>query len=181
MRLRIILPVVSILLGVGLFHLGDLQARNLVTAAGGLFEGLPAEAAVARYVDYALNAPAWATLLEQRGMRWSKSTYWRGRDLRYFLAVAVMWYLLGLWLDHKLNRTITANSDHNGMPARAFAIACATYGIFVCSSVLRDLVPVKAYGFWFPNFRPFWFVASVLAWGAALIGVGSRFRLRSNR
>jgi hypothetical protein len=116
--------------------LGDLQARNLVTA-GGLFEGLPAEAAVARYVDYALNAPAWATLLEQRGMRWSKSTYWSGRDLRYFLAVGVMWYVVGLWLDHKLNRTTTANSNYNRMSARVFAIACATYGIFVCSSVLR--------------------------------------------
>jgi len=152
-----------------------------VTApGGGTFEGLPFEAAVARYVDYALNAPAWATLLEQRGMRWSWSTYWSGRDLRYFLAVAVMWYLLGFWLDKRLNRTTIANSDHNGMRARAFAMACAAYGIFVCSSVLRDLVPVKAYGLWFPNLRPFWFVAAVLAWGMGLIWAGSRSLLRSN-
>jgi hypothetical protein len=77
-----------------LFHWGDVQAKSKA-AGGGAFEGVPDVAATAKYVHYALNAPV-GVLEDQREMRWSPSTYWKGHDLRYFVGVIVLWYLIGL-------------------------------------------------------------------------------------
>jgi hypothetical protein len=100
--LRFSLPLASLVLGVLLFHLGDIQVRRTLIEQGGAFEGMPDIAAEAKYVHYALNAPAWTIIIGTTDGRWSPSTYWSGRDVRYFLAVIMMWYLIGLRLDRKL-------------------------------------------------------------------------------
>ena len=94
MRLRVVLPVLSIILACMLFALGDVQTDKVmnVRRKTGYIEPIPDSYARARYLDYALNAPAWATLGEQRGKLRYRSTYWTGRDLRYFIALMVMWY-----------------------------------------------------------------------------------------
>ena len=83
MRLRFLLPVVSLALAIFLFRFGDLQAKGIAAGAhGSAFEGLPLEAAKARYIAYALNAPAWALLAQARNMRWSPTTLHRRRSRR---------------------------------------------------------------------------------------------------
>jgi hypothetical protein len=178
MRFRIVLPLVSVILGVLLFRLGDIQVRDVLKVAhGGAFEGIPFEAAQARYVHYALNAPAWAILREEHGsLRWSPSTYWTGRDLRYFLAVAVMWYVLGLQLDERLKPATAQRirARQRTWPGRIFALTCVLYGSFVCLAILPDFIPPKANGVWLPNRHWYWFLSAVLAWGFGLVWAGSR-------
>ena len=125
MRFRIVFPVVSVLLSALLFYAGDRQVREtLKTTNGGSFEGMPLNAASAKYIDYAINAPAWAILMENREMRWSPSTYWTGRDLRYFIALVVMWYLLGFGLDKKI-AGLSPMQDRHASPSKVvLAVAC---------------------------------------------------------
>jgi len=96
MRLRILLPLVSVILAVVLFRVGDMQIKKIldVRRQDRFAEPVPDAYARARYFDYAINAPAWATLGEKRGTLWPRSKPWE-RNLRYFLAVIVMWYLVG--------------------------------------------------------------------------------------
>jgi hypothetical protein len=85
MRFRFVLPVLSIILAVILFRVGDMQIEKILDGRrpdrGS--EPVPDSYARAKYFDYALNAPAWATLEEERGMLWSKSTLWGG-NLKIF-------------------------------------------------------------------------------------------------
>jgi hypothetical protein len=57
---RVALPILSLILAVVSIRVGDEQFRRI--AARGLEEPLPQSLARARYVDYALNAPAWASI-----------------------------------------------------------------------------------------------------------------------
>ena len=180
MRFRIILPLVSVVLGVLLFRLGDIQVKKIVTSAHGAPEGTPIEFAMARYPHYALNAPAWAVLREERGMLWSPSTYWTGRDLRYFLAVIALWYLIGLHLDKRFALKRAGKALPRTWLGRIFAWACVAYGLFVCLSVLPDFIPLKGYGVWFPNRHPYWFIAAVLGWGTAITVAGLYSLFRRN-
>src|SRR5205807_3327891 len=103
MRFRFALPTLNVILAAILFHIGDLQTDKVmeIRSKSGFVEPVPDSYARARYLDYALNTPAWATLGEPRAMLRYRSTYWTGRDLRYFLALILMWYWLGLQLDNK--------------------------------------------------------------------------------
>lgn len=180
MRFRFLLPLMSVLLGVVLFRLGDLQVRKAVVEAGGAPEGMRMEVAQARYVDYALNAPAWVIVREEHGMLWSPSTYFTGQDLRYFIAVIVMWYLIGLLLDKRVGRKKSVSEKPRPGLRRILALACSLYGLWICFSQVPDIIQlvryIKSYGW--PNLRWSWFMATVLAWGLGLIlaGLFSLFR-----
>lgn len=180
MRFRIVLPIANVMLGMLLFHVGDLQARRIVAAnAGHLEEPLQDGVAEARYAHYALNAPAWALLGDTRNKLWGESTYWTGHDLHYLLAVAIMWFLIGL----KLDRTSSGDPRPAGKWRRIFAWSWIFYGLFVCyrlvsalplssEAYLRLLRSVMSleYGWWF--------LPAGLAWGIGLILTGAYILVR---
>ena len=58
MTFRVALPILSLILAVVSIRVGDEHFRRI--AAHGMEEPLPQSLATARYLDYALNAPAWA-------------------------------------------------------------------------------------------------------------------------
>jgi hypothetical protein len=181
MRFQIILPILNVILASICFHMGDVQAERIwkIRSHTGFVEPVPDSYARARYVDYALNAPAWATLGAQAGMLQSRSTYWTGRDLRYFLALIVMWYLIGSRVDE--NR---ANKERNmdkwmSLQNRASAAFCALYGLFLCYLMLPEVFPLRGYGQWLPNRKyELWFVGAVIVWGIGMTLFGSSSFLR---
>jgi hypothetical protein len=183
LRYRIILPLVSVILGVFLFHLGDIEVRRTVVANGGAPEGMADAAATAKYVHYALNTPAWVITGDTRETRWSQSTYWTGHDLLYFVAVIVLWYLIGLKLD-KGNGINAGYAPPNTVWFRILAWACLLYGVFVCYSVIPKCpsfmtskncaLALLSWG------HGWWFVAIGLAWGLGLIS-GSVYSLSRSR
>jgi hypothetical protein len=142
MRFRIVLPLANVILGMFLFHLGDMHVsevrRRIIAAHGSLYEPLQDGAATARYVDYALNAPAWAFVEDPRITIWSPSTYWTGQDLHYFLAVAAMWFLIGFKLDKRFFAKDTHRVHEATWWNRTLAWACLLYGLFTCYSVFSQ-------------------------------------------
>jgi hypothetical protein len=180
--LRIVLPLANIFLGVLLFHLGDLQVRGIVVANGGVLEEpLQDGAAKARYVHYALNAPAWVLVGDTRDKLWSQSTYWTGHDLHYFLAVAVMWFLIGLKLDRRSGGKSLALAAKKAPVNRILAWAYLLYGLFVCYALLSPpphvlslerlfLLSMKSV---ISLENGWWFLPLGLAWGSGLILAGA--------
>jgi hypothetical protein len=136
-------------------------------------EPVPDAYARARYFDYAINAPAWATLGEKRGTLWPRSKPWE-RNLRYFLAVIVMWYLVGLQFDKRSGARRVDNDRRGAWLGQVFAIICVLYGLFLCHLMLPEFVPLSDYGHWLPlrRYEP-WFIAAVLTWGTGLVLAGS--------
>jgi hypothetical protein len=181
MRLRIIMPVLSVLLGVLLFHIGDQQAEKILAKAPHE-EALPEAAATARYVHYALNAPAWA-LVGSRDLLWSPSTYWTGRDLRYFVVVGVLWFLIGVFLDRRLGGVELPSQHERWM--RPLACTCVGYGLFIVYSMLPPKPYSEAlrnYLFTLPNTVrtswAWWWYLPAAAWGLALVSLGFRALLQ---
>ena len=176
MQFRIVLPVISVVLGVFLFHWGDIQVRKAVVSASGAVEGMPDIAATAKYAHYALNAPAWA-LDDQREMRWSPTTYWTGHDLQYFVAVILMWYLIGLNLDRRTRRN---KQDSGSRRAQWYRILTGTglllYGIFLCYRLVpewRSLAALKEWAFAVARLDyGWWFVVAGETWGVGMILAG---------
>lgn len=175
MRYRFILPLANIVLGVLLFHLGDLQVRRIQEKYGA-YEGTQDAAATARYVHYALNAPVWALLEERDIYLWSPSTYWTGHDLHYFFGATVMWFLIGLKLDRRFSRTGAEHVPEKTRWKRILAWAFVVYGLFVCYSFLpqpyygplRDyfalLIKSLSYAWW-------WYLLG-MGWGIGLVTFG---------
>jgi hypothetical protein len=184
MRFRILLPLASVVLGAVLFRVGDLQVRKAI-AVHGSYEGVLDGAARARYLDYALNAPAWAALGDTRDRRWSASTYWTGYDLRYFLAVIVMWFLIGLVLDRRSREKRGLKNPKKTKGNGILAWACLLYGLFTCYSIFPGRpfsIPLKSYFLWLGSalMGLWWWYTLGLAWGLALIAVAlySMFRIK---
>ncbi len=176
---RVILPVVSIALGVFLFYLGDVQVKETVVAQGGAGEGMPDVAASGRYVHYALNAPAWAVTGETRDMRWSEATYSSDHELRYFLVVAVLWYIVGLRFDRRrgtesLTREVVWYRPAGwGLILLAVLVGyVATSGWLLSGSKWEEILLARVYGWWFP--------LACLAWAIILLIAGVRM-LRAGR
>ena len=183
MRYRFILPLANIVLGVLLFHLGDLQVRRIRERYGS-YEGTQDAAATGKYVHYALNAPVWV-LVEKRGMLWSPSTYWTGRDLRYFLAATVMWFLIGLKLDRRRRRTGAERASEKIWWRRVLAFAFVVYGLIVGYAVLPQpyFGPLKDYlRILLAQCRDFaWWYGLGLAWGVGLVVAGLRLMFRPGK
>ncbi|HSS98463.1 MAG TPA: hypothetical protein VLK33_15610 [Terriglobales bacterium] len=176
MRFRIILPLLSVTLGVAMFYWGDAQARKSIAVGKGAPEGIPDVAATARYVHYALNAPAWAIAISRTDRLWSPSEYWSGRDLYYFLVVVVMWFLIGQKLDQRFslaNRMGASGRTHRyQMLGGTFLFL---YGIFVSYRV----VPAWSWTglkFWAAGLlrldHGWWFGVIGLSWSLALVASG---------
>jgi len=176
MRLRIFLPLISAIFAMMLFHVRDKQVCRIREnrRVSGFMEPIPDTYSRARYLDYAINAPAWASLGENRGLLWHRSTYWTGRDLRFFLALIVMWYWLGSQVDKKVRPDETGGSQR-GWWGRALALACVLYGVFMCSLMVPEVLFVydKTIGYWSPlrEYEP-WFVVAVISWGVGIILAG---------
>lgn len=180
MRFRIVLPLANVILGLLLFYLGDVQARRIIAANGGhLEEPLQDGVAEARYVHYALNAPAWVLLDDTRDKIWSRSTYWTGRDLHYFLAIIVMWFLIGLKLDKKSSRKRRELAVRKTAWNRILASLCLLYGLFICYTLISPPHVISLQGFFLLSMRSvinlehgWWFLPLGLAWGIGLIVAG---------
>ena|SRR5271157_5138056 len=181
MRFQIVLPLASLILGVWLFHLGDLQGQRIIAAHGGVLEEpLQDGVAEARYVDYALNTPAWALLEDTRDKLWSRSTYWTGYDLHYFLAVTAMWFLIGLKLDGRSSRKGLELASRKTRWNKILAWVYLLYGLFICHTLISPpphVVPLKSFLLY--SFRSvinleygWWFLPIGFTWGAGLILAG---------
>ncbi|MGO9444243.1 MAG: hypothetical protein ACLPXB_05615 [Thiobacillaceae bacterium] len=185
MQLRIILPLGNVILGVLLFHFGDIQVLRIVVGNGGAPEGMPDGAATAKYVHYALNAPAWAALGETRQLRWDPSTYWRGHDLYYFLAVIVISYLIGLGLDDRFGTRTDERVPSKGRWNRVLASAFLLYGLYIFYRVIPEwssLISMKAGTLALLSRAPgWWFVAAGLSWGLGLVSLGLWTLLRPHK
>ena len=172
-RLRIVLPLVNVLLTVLLFWLGDLQVRQIVLAHGA-YEGISDGAATARYLAYAVNAPAWTLLPDTRSKIWSPSTYWTGYDVRFLLLVAVMWLLIGFALDRRISHDRA--SKILGRWKSLFAVVCLIYALFICYAMLphRHGLPLTAYTVGLSNgvTSGWWWYGLGLGWAVALVIVG---------
>ena len=181
MRFRILLPLSSVILGVLLFHWGDIPVRRIVAANGGVMEeGITDVAAKAGYVHYALNAPAWAFLGDTRDRLWSRSTYWKGHDLYYFLAVVALWFSIGVIIDRRsIGRALGLDARRMGWN-RFLAWTSVLYGLFTCYSIfprkpyftsLTDYLSAFAGTVWGRGYGWWWYPLG-LAWGLGLITVG---------
>jgi hypothetical protein len=131
MRLRIVLPIFNVILAIVLLRVGDSQASRFWNERikFGPAEPMPDSYARARYLDYAINAPAWATLGEPRGLIWSDYKQME-RDTRYLLAVIIMWYLVGLQFDRN-SRVKRDGALKKRWIRRILGLACMLYGLFL--------------------------------------------------
>jgi hypothetical protein len=175
MRFRILLPLANVVLGVFLFHLGDVQARSLLRIHQE--EPLVDEAATARYIHYGMNAPVFV-LMGPRSTHWYPSNYWTGHDLRYLLAVALMWFLIGLALDRRFDGRV-----RNGFRStwRMFlASLLCLYGLFICYSILPHYGTLKEHfvALWAQVWSFKLIYGLILVWGVALVIVGLRSLFR---
>jgi hypothetical protein len=171
-RYQIFLPIVLLLVAVVLNKVGDFQMGRLERASvdkyGFMEHPLPQDYAMARYLDYGLNAPAWLLsvkmpFLFSRQERFSCCGFMRSeKDWEYLILVVVMWYIIGGILDRRRtyqDRSKTSQSSiwRNGL-AR---VLCGLYGAFLCYSVLEFYQPPWNY--------PRWFVVPLALWGVAMI------------
>ena len=167
--LRFWLPVLNVLIAVALFHVSYEQTRRP------LMEGPTPRIERARYVEYALNIPAWAA---QSITPWvlhinEGVTYWEAmeteRDWWYMLYVILMWYYIGRRLDER--RLGDVVSEHKKSTRWAFLrrVLLLSYGLFICFRAF------SAFSFsWY--YLEHWFIAAAVAWGIALI-IGSLYFL----
>src|SRR5271156_180788 len=163
MRFRVVLPLSNVVLAIVLLHFGDNQAEKILDIRRHDLEHepVPDTYARARYLDYALNAPAWATLGEGRNMLWEPSLH-RGRDLRYLLAVILMWYLLGFQLDKRTGAKRTDGGQQRKWRKRVLGLACVLYGLFLYNLMTPEFAPLGGSGHWLPLRRyELWFIAAV--------------------
>jgi hypothetical protein len=167
-RFCISLPVVFLILSVVLAMIGEAQRSRIAEGAG----SRPAHAvadyfATARFIDYAINAPAWAAASNMPHIFHVEDSGWglllHKADGWYFFFVVVMWFFIGYRLDawydaNRIGQSLPPASQK--LPLRTL---CTVYGIFICYSALRWYAP------WSVN-TPFGVEAS--AWGAGLIFAG---------
>lgn len=163
-RLGLLLPILNVVIALALFRLGYQEAQRAHQ------EPLPALER-ARYVNYALNVPAWAAQSVTPWMLHINEgvTYWKAmeteRDWWYLLYVILMWYYIGLRLDKY--RTGDVTSEHKNSISRAVLrrVFLLLYGIFICFRA-----------FTIPWYLEPWFIVAAIGWGVALI-IGNLYLL----
>jgi len=154
-RFRVILPAAFLVLSIVLATVGDWQRQRVIDSVGrGAVHGVPQRVAVARFMDYAINAPAWIATWQIPNFinhfpSWGiMSTEF---DWRYLLLVCITWYLIGAMIDRK------RSSPPRVIPVawkRVLGVLATGYGIFMC----RDVAPLE---WWFDP----WFIDCVFLWG----------------
>jgi hypothetical protein len=137
---------------------------------------MPVGAATARYVHYALNAPAWVIVRETPEMRWSPSTYWTGHDLRYFLVVIVLWFVVGVEVDRKITERNRSGEPIAKRWSHIFeGILLLLYGCFVCYRLIPDWSSTAIRAWTIAMLRlgtGWWFFTIGLVWAVGFISVG---------
>jgi hypothetical protein len=178
----LLLPVMVLLLSLSLDKIGDSQRTRLVRANVGRYgyrEDLPSYYAIARYMDYGLNSPAW--LLSQKlpsilpqNMDAACCGFIRGEtDWEYFSLVVLTWFLIGTQLGKRGTYQRTDKSVRGVWLRWVLRSLCGIYGLFLCySAVELYLVPTWNY--------PRWVVVPVALWGGLLV-FGSLYPLSLSR
>jgi len=190
--IRIILPTVQLILAIGLFALGDYQlnehrkmVRDSATGRTVRDDPWPESLETGRFVDYAINAPAWVAKTNTPWVLTSpldpsnrQAAFWRGiksgRDWWYLLYIALMWFWIGLLIDQRLASKKLDLSPAQRWRKSALGSACLAYGAFM-------LWTHPSFGM--TRHYEIWFIASVLLWGALLVvaGLGFLYLSRADR
>ncbi len=119
-RLRLLLPILNAVIALALFRFGYQEAQRAHQ------EPLPALER-ARYVNYALNVPAWAA---QSVTPWilhinEGVMYWKAMETEpdwwYLLYVILMWYYIGLRLDKYRTGDVTGEHKKQHLAGRSQA------------------------------------------------------------
>ena len=169
LRFAALLPMLMLVLAILSDTTGDSQEKRLVQANVGRYgyrEALPAYYAIARYLDYGLNAPAWLLSVKMPFFFPKQDTSCCGfisgeKDWEYLAFVVTTWYLIGKLLDRRRAHADPGKFSGSSWRSRATRGLCGLYGAFLCYSVLEFYESPWNY--------PRWFVVPVALWGAGLI------------
>src|SRR5262245_20450540 len=143
LRFRVWLPVLLVLAAIILDKTGDMQLLRLVhqnvAKYGRMEHPLPNDYAIARYMDYGVNAPAWVLSSRAPFLPGTANFSWFGvirtdMDWEYLILVAVMWYLIGGRLDKWGSAQYSDTSSDRTLLSIINRIVLALYGIFLCYS-----------------------------------------------
>jgi len=159
-RFRAMLPIMFFALSIIMSRLGDAQLTRNLRAV----HGARNDSAVATFVDYANNAPAWAAAVVVPPALigdplYGDAVYDFQRWYRAFLLV--MWFLIGFQLDRWHSPVRIAPSGSSRWGKRIFAALLVFWGVCVCYAGVATA-----------RFYDLWFCVPVQAWGVGLIFVG---------
>ncbi len=179
--LRVLLPLLNVILAGILLYFGHLQMLHQIRLRqrlGGMYEPIPEAYERARFLSYAINAPAWAARIRMspevldpetilsgkaRGGLWSAIP--EGNDWWYLLFVGLIWYFLGSRMERWRSAKMRGSTRHAPRwPDRLLRLTCIAYGLFVLQTAL------KVYGL--RGRFELWFLISVFVWGAGITAVG---------
>ncbi len=179
--LRILLPLLNVLLAGILLYIGHLQMLHQIRLRQhpyGMYEGIPETYERARFLSYAMNAPAWAariwmspevldpeTVLSGNAHHGLRSAIPEGNDWWYLLFVGLMWYFIGSRLEQwRSARTRGSTRQAPRWPDQLLRLTYIAYGLFVLETALK-LYRMRG------HFES-WFVIAVFAWGAGITAGG---------
>jgi hypothetical protein len=168
-RFRVLLPVLFLALSVALGRLGDAERNRIVECVGkGAVHGIPDWTARARYLDYALNAPAWAAAWNMPAIPLKQRTYWEDiawivERCSYPFFVVLMWLVIGFGVD-RWRETRQMHEPERPAWRDNVRIACAVCGGFILCSAIQAAGFQDLFGGY-----EIWFLAGVFAWAIGLI------------
>lgn len=169
LRFRILFPSIALVLAFILSELGDAQYERLLRLArghGGPHEVLPDANAMAYYLGYALNVPAWWVKINLHRVfppwtRWGEVMY--QPSWWYMLFIVLLWFYLGTLADRWRDSRRVPDSFSRTWGHRLVGLVWIVAGYLICSTglQLRDNY----------LYAP-WFTAVVIVWGLAVVGGG---------
>jgi len=170
-KFAILLPILMLIFAILLDAAGDSQRNKLVQANVGRYgyrEDLPAQFALARYMGYGINAPAWLISIKTPFIVSSQANVSccgfikNEKDLEYLIFLVLMWHLIGRLLDRRnVYPDASRRSTSSVWRARLIRGVCGLYGAYLIYSVVLFYQPPWNY--------PRWFLVPVALWGAAMI------------
>lgn len=169
MRLRFILPPVFLALSVVLSIWGEAQmdkanALAINPRSGNVHESLNPNLATARFVDYAINTPAWAA---SRDMPYILPFDWSGRkfgflrggvqqDIWYLMFIPLWWFFAGWFFDQRWSRA------HRLKGRRLACFGFISVGILIFAIVVE-----------YSQWNKAWFIIVNCCWAFSLLLLGS--------
>ena len=174
-----LLPLIFLLLSIIMAKIGESYRTTIVQSVvakyGHLAEPIPDSVALARFIDYALNAPAWVAAwnmphvlpIDESVTHWGIMRY--EAHWWYFIFVALMWFLVGVWLD-RYRSVRHPDQFHKPVYNISIEVFLIAYGSFMSYS-----------GFSISESFEYarWFEIVVCAWGAILVVVNLYLLLKS--
>lgn len=170
-KLRILLPLAFLGLSLLLAQAGESYRTRVIQSAvsrqGRLYEPLPANVAWPRFLDYALNAPAWVganhmpDLFHGNASFPSDGVIVRDQsDMWYFVFVFVFWYIVVTVVIRWQQRRPSHIPFRFSWRTRAANALLGCYGAFVSYVAIEEKEPPHGYALWF--------IVVVFLWGAIL-------------